>query len=817
MTLYEAVLRDCRHGVRLLVKTPGFTVAAVTMLALGIGANTAIFSVIRAVLVEPLPYGAPDRLVVIWNPADARATTHLSLREILTYGDEVASFDRVAGYTEANANLTGAEDPERVRAGFVTINCFQTLDVPPLLGRTFTPDEGRPGAPAVVMLAERLWLRRYGGAPDVVGRSIRVNGRERTVVGVMPASFRLPLDYRAARPTEVWLPLTVDRANPGAWGDRSYFAIGRLKAGVSPSAATSEVAVITDRWVGQGLEGFRGGVIRRHALPVQDLVTGTARTPLLVLLGAVAAVLLIACANVVNLMFARADARRREVAIRAALGAARGQVIRLFVTEAAVLSLIGALGGIALAQLALRLLVALEPAGIPRVEEVALDPGVLAATAVLSMLSALLFGLAPALQLVGSGLTTFLSDSGRHGTAGRRSQMVRRTLVVVQLAFSVVLVVGAGLLVRTLTELRRIDLGFDPRNILTAQLQLPLADYQDDDAIRFYRELTTTIRQLPGVIDAGAVRVIPLARSIGDYSITIDGRPTRPGENPNGDFQWVTPGYFAAMGVALSSGRLLTDHDGPDAPLAVVINETMAARYWPGEDAVGKRFHMGGNTAMPPMTIVGIVRPTHHNRVVESPRAEMYLPHAQLARSVGGAARSMALVVKTAGDPLPMVDAVRAVVRQIDRNLPLADVRTMEEITAAALATPRFAALLLAVFATLALALATIGVYATISLLVAERAQEIGIRIALGAARRRVVGLVLREGLILTIAGLSAGLFGAIVLSRSLETLLYGVGRYDAATFATVSIVLVIAALAACFNPARRATAVDPALALRQG
>jgi putative ABC transport system permease protein len=755
---------------------------------------------------------------MIWNPADPRGTTHLSVREVVGYGEEAESFERVAGYSETNANLTGEEDPERVRAAVVTANLFDTLGVQPLRGRSFTAEDGQPGAADVAVLSEGLWQRRFGGAPDVVGRSIRVNGRPRTVVGIMPDSFRLPLDYRAERPTEIWLPLIVDRANLGAWGDRSYFGIARLKVGVTPPGATSQLAVITDRWVEAGFDGFRGGVSRRDALPVQDLITGTMRTPLLILLGTVAVVLLIACANVVNLLLARADVRRREVAIRAAIGASRRHLISQLFTEAALLSLLGGICGLAIAHTALRLLVLLRPVNLPRVHEVMLDPGVLAFAAALAIGSALLFSMAPAFQVTRPQLAGLLNDGGRSGTSGHGRRTVRGALVVVQLALSVVLVVGAGLLARTLIALYRIDLGFDSRNILTVQLQLPQADYPEaDQVVVFYQQLIRQIEQLPGVRHAGAVRVIPLARTIGDYSITIEGRAKRAGENPNGDFQWVTPGYFSAMGMTLLRGRLPTDFDGEGTPLVVVINDTMAARYWPGQDALGKRFHMGGSTNMPPLSIVGIVRGTRHNAVVEPARSEMYLPHAQLPRSVGGAARAMALVVKTADDPLRIVGSIRAVVHRMDPNLPLADVRTMEQITATALSTPRFAALLLGVFAVVALCLAGIGIYATISLLVTERSKEIGIRMALGAARRSVLGLILREGLILTTAGLTVGLIGALILSRAVETVLYGVKRFDPVTFMIVPVVLLIVAVGACLNPARRATAVDPVATLRQG
>lgn len=818
MGFIDVARRDLQHTIRMFLKTPGFTVAAAATLGLGIGANTALFSLMKAVLVEPLPYSAPDRLVAVWDPAHPRETTHLSVREIVSYAEEVRSLETVAGYTETNANLTGDANPERVRAAAVTVNLFDTLGVAPILGRTLTATDGQPGGQLVVMLSHGLWQTRFGAASDVVGRSVIVNGRARTVVGVMPPSFRLPLDFRSDRPTEIWLPLAIDPVNLGAWGDRSYYAIGRLAPGIAPAAATSELAGVTGRWVQAGYDGFRGGVNRRDAVPLHELITGAVRTPLVVLQGAVVVVLLIACANVVNLMLARAGVRRHEIAIRTAIGATRQRLMSQMAVEAAGLALLGALSGLAIAYAALRLVVVLRPANVPRLDGVALDPLVLGFCATLSVLSALLVGLAPAFKLVTSTPVGLMSDSGRGATSSRRRRSAQRVLVVVQLAFSVVLVVGAALLLRTLAELHRIDLGFEPRNVLTAQVQLSPADYPTDErVVEFYRQLTERVQQLPGVIRAGAVRVLPLARTIGDYSITIEGKPRAPGENPNGDFQWVTPGYFAAMGVTLLHGRLLTDHDRQDAPLVAIINETMAKRYWPGGDALGRRFHMGGSTQMPPVTIVGIVRGTRHNTIVEPERAEMYLPHAQLPRSVGGAARSMALIVKTAGDPLTMAGPLRDVVRALDSNLPLAEVRTMEDIADAALSTPRFATLVLSVFAVLALSLAIIGIYATVSLLVAERSLEIGIRMALGAQWGSIFALVIREAAMVTAAGLTVGLIGAYISSRSLESLLYGVRRLDPATFVAVPALLAIVALAACVNPARRAAAVDPAVTLRQG
>ncbi len=612
----------------------------------------------------------------------------------------------------------------------------------------------------------------------------------------------------------------MDPANLGQWGNRSYIGVARLHDEATPASATSEFSVIASRWVDAGFvsaqpDGSLGG-LARAALPVEEFVLGRVTGPLLVLLGAVGFVLLIACANVANLMLARADIRRQEVAVRAALGAARSQVVRLLLTESVVLALMSSVFGLAVAWGATRLLVTLRPAGLPRVEDVTLDGTVLIATAAIAICSGLLFGLAPALQLSRPSLTNVLKDGGRSGTAGRSRQLVRRGLVVLQMASSVVLALGAGLLIRSLVELNRIDLGFNPSHVLSAQLQLSATDYpQPPDVVRFYRQLLERVATLPGVTAAGAVRILPLARQIGDWSIVIEGRPRVAGENPNGDFQAATPGYFETMGIPLVRGRYLSAADREDAPLAVVINETMANRYWPGEDAIGKRFIMGTDPK-PWLTIVGIVRTVRHNAIVEPARAEMYVPHAQIAQQIGGTPRAMGLVLKTTGDPLALAGAIRDTVRQLDKNLPVSDIRSMDEVTATALSQPRFTTLLLGLFAALALALAAIGIYGTVSLLVAERTQEMGIRLALGAGRGTILRLILGQGMLLASAGLLLGVTGALFLTRLLASLVYGVGTLDPITFAAVPALLALVAAAACLAPAQRAASVDPVLTLKR-
>jgi predicted permease len=741
------------------------------------------------------------------------------LREILSYGAEAPGLEQLAGYTETNANLTGGTEPERIRAAAVTANIFETLGVKPAFGRGFAPAENDPGAPLVVVLGHDVWQRRFGGA-DIVGRTIQVNGRPRTVIGIMPASFRLPLDYRAARPTEVWYPLTIDRANLEHWGSRSYFAVGRLTPHATAANATAEFKLIGDRWVAAGYvkpSPDRGLV--RSAVPVQDLIVGDLRRPLLILLAAVSVVLLIACANVLNLLLARADRRRHEIVIRGALGASRGHLVGQLLTENMLLSIAGGLLGIPLARAAMQILITVRPAGLPRVEEAGLDVTVLAFAIGLAIMTGLVVGTLPALTLARQQLGGLLNAGGRGASPGKKRLAIRRGLVIAQLAFSVVLVIGAGLLVRSLIALNRIDLGFDPKNVLTAQLQVPASDYPDpEDVVAFYRQLTDRLQTAPGVVAAGAVRVLPIARHIGDWSITVEGRPLAfANENPNGDFQAITPGYLAAMRLTLLRGRSLTDADGPDAPLVVVINDTMADRYWPGQDAIGRRFQMGGSgTQLPPMTIVGVVRTSRHNAVVEAPRAEMYLPYAQLPRSLGGVVRAMAIVMRMQADPLSGAAVLRQTVGEMDRNLPVGDILLMEHVTATALAGPRFATFLLGLFALLALTLAAVGTYATISLLVSERSREIGIRMALGAGRRTIVRWVLREGFMLGAVGIGVGIAAAFVSTRLLESLLYDVKPLDPMTFATVPVLLGVVAIAASVTPAVRAASVDPVRTLRQ-
>jgi putative ABC transport system permease protein len=823
----DRLKQDAKLALRRLQARPSFAIVAILTLALGIGATSAIFSVLRAVLLRPLPYEDPERVVMVWNSWTGWRETWLSDPEVFDYRAGVQGFEQLAAYTTTSANLTGGGEPERLAVATVTPEIFDVLGVKPVVGRGFLPEEGRSGGQresnlsgnTVAVIGYGLWQRRFGGDRSIVGSTILVNGSPRTVVGILPAGLRLPKDYEVSVPAEVWLPLVFNPDSLGSRGSHYLFGVARLREGATIAQANAELRRVTQRWVQDGVVHAEAQ-FTAYARPVSDVVLGSVRPVLLVLVGAVVFVLLIACANVANLLLARSDDRGREMAIRASLGATRRRLFEQLLTESILLATAGGVAGVLLARLGLQVLLALDPASVPRVEDVRLDSAVLAFTAILTVLTGILFGLAPALKLSRPGvragsMADMLRDGGRT-TAGQARQRFRRVLVVAEIALSVVLVVGAGLMIRSFLALQRIDLGYDPASVLTLRMALPARDYSEpQQVVTFYRELQRRVKALPGVRSAGFVRLLPLTGTMGDWSISIEGRTRAPNENPHGDWQVVTPGYFETMGMQLVRGRFLQPGDHENGMPAVVINETMAREYWPNEDAIGKRFRQG-TMDQPFFTIVGIVRDTRHNAVVEEARTEMYHPHAQYPMSVGFAPQAMTLVVKTAGAPLRLVDAVRSEVRALDANVPVSEVQAMEHVVANAFSQPRFTTFLLVVFAGIALSLAAIGVYGVFSYAVTQRTHELGIRVALGARWSDILGLVLGGGAALALAGIALGTGAALLLTRLMRTLLYGVGTLDPLTFVLVPLLLAVVALLACYIPARRATKLDPLTALRQ-
>jgi predicted permease len=810
----DRILADLAHAFRRLLRAPGFTAIATLTLALGIGANTAIFSLVKAVVLRPLPYADADRLIMVWNKQQDRGeTTWLSGPESRDYQAQVNTFERFAVYTTSAGNLTGGIEPERVFVGVVTPNMFDALGVRALVGRAFASSDSAAAIVNEAVLGHGLWTRRFGARRDIIGQTVQINGSARTVVGVMPPDFRLPLDFANDRPAELWTPL--DLATQTSTGDHSLLGIGRLKAGVTLDQANTTLRAAEQSWVALG-RWNQDNVGSRGAAPLKDLVLGDLTSTMWVLLGAVGFILLIACANVANLTLARSDDRHREVAVRAALGASPGRIAGQLLTESVLLAALGGAMGAVMAFAGLRGLVAMRPAGIPRVEDVGIDLGVLAFTFALSVVTGLLFGLAPALELSRPDLNKSLKEGGRTGSVGRGRQQFRDALAVSQMAFSVVLLIGAVLLVRSFVALRRVDLGFASQSALTLRVTTPPASYAGtNEVIAFHRTFRHRLAELPGVVQVGATRALPLTGTIGDWSITLESRPTAPGENPNGDWQVVAPGYFESMGIKLVSGRSFNDSDNETSPIVAVVNEAMAKKYWPDRDAIGQRFRIG-TQERPWITIVGVSGQVRHNAVTEEPRTEMYVPHAQWAAAGASAPRGMTYVIKTSGDPLALVGYARQLARSMDPGLPIADIRTLESVTDDALAQPRFATQLLALFAVLALTLAAIGIYGVIALLVTRRRQEIGIRMALGAKPAMILALVVRRGMALSATGVTIGLLAAALLTKALGSLLYGVTRFDLVTFATVPAILAAVALTACLIPASRAALMDPVRALRE-
>jgi putative ABC transport system permease protein len=809
-TLLETTWRDARFGLRTLARTPGFTVAAVLALALGIGATTAIYSVVDAVLLRPLPYRAPDRLAVLLH----RGRNPVAPGNFLDWRRDARNFEAMGAAEFWQANLTGIDPPERVTGLRVTADLLPMLGVTPQIGRLFTPDEDGPGREHVVVLGHRLWQRRFGGDPAVLGRTVTLDGEAHTVVGVMPRGFEFPPFW--ARGAELWAPLPLaDRA--GNRTGQSLRAFGRLAPGASLAQARAEVAAITAR-LEQAYPGTNRDV-RVRAL--DEIVVGDVRSALLVLLGAVGLVLLIACANVAHMLLARAAVRHREVALRVALGASRGRMIRQLLTESVVLASIGGAAGVVLAAGAVRAVVAFGPVDIPRLETVTVDLRVLVVAVLLSMLTGIAFGLVPAVQASRLDLTASLREGERGSTTGAGRNRLRRLLMASELALALVLLVGAGLMIRTFVALRGLDPGFRPDHVLSAVVSVTgSAAAEPGRRVAFYRDVLDRVRARPGVASAGAINHLPLAGDIWGFPFSVEGRPrSAPGEAPSAAYRVVVPGYFATMRLPLVRGRDFTERDDGGAPGVVIVDEWMARQYWPGEDAIGRRLTLDDLDKDPKwLTVVGVARDSARSDWSAPPENEMYLPFLQ-TRSYLESPRSqftyLTLVVRTSAEPAALAPALRAAVWSADGHATVSEVQTMDDVVAGATASPRFYLLLLVTFATVALTLAAVGVYGVMSYSVARRRSEIGIRMALGARPADVIRLVLHESAAVAAVGTLAGLAAALALTHVMTSLLYGVGAADPLTFVSVSAVLALVALAATYVPARRAVRVDPLATLR--
>ena len=803
----DSLLRDLRFSARSLLKRPALTLIAIVTLAIGIGANSAIFSVVNALLLKPLPFPDPDRIVALWDKVPSRGVerNEVTVANYLDWRAQNKTFEQLGIYRWWSTNLTGVDSPERVQGFQVTSNFLDIVGVKPLLGRGFSAEENQPGKDPVVLLTYNLWQRRFGADPNIVGKTIATNGVTRTVIGVMPPDFNYP------KGAEIYAPLAITPELARSRDNHSYLGIGLLKPGVSLQGAQADLDTIAGQLEKQYPESNTG-----RGIVIYPILKDTVRmysTALWVMMAAVGFVLLIGCANVANLTLARAIGRQREIALRVALGASRFRIVRQLLTESVLLGLAGGVLGIFVAFWGVDLIRTASPGEAARFasgwNHLGINLPVLAFTLLLSVLSGVLFGLAPAWQLSKPNLNSALKEGGRQATSG--SHRLRGLLVVSEVALSLMLLVSAGLLIRSFLQLVKTDPGFNSENLLTMSLVLPAAKYKEEpQRAAFYSDLVRRVEELPGVTSAALVNHLPLGGSNSSTSFLVEGIPAPPpGQEFEGRYRVCTPNYFHTMGIAVLKGRAFTEQDKAGSQPVIIINETLARRYWPNTDPIGKRMRYTG----PPeqnswMQVVGVVQDVKHEMNLPV-TADFYTPHAQ------DAWQSMVLVAKTKVEPAAMAAPIRQQVLSIDKDQPVFDVKTMWEVRAISLALFSFSSVMLSIFAGLALLLAAIGIYGVMFYSVTQRTQEIGIRMALGARTTDVLKLVVRNGMSLALIGVIAGLAGAFALTRLLASLLFGVTPTDVVTFSVVTVGLLMIALLACYIPARRATKVDPLVALR--
>jgi putative ABC transport system permease protein len=798
----------------MLLKAPSVSIVATIALALGIGANTAIFSVVNAVLLRPLPFANPEQLMNLWETDSTRGYVRgaASYPNFVDWREQNHVFERLASYHDNDFIMTGRGDSTRLRGAVVNADLFPLLGVAPVIGRGFLPDEDKPGdSGRVVVLSQGLFQKRFNSDPNVVNQSMVLDGKNYTIVGVMPSAFQFPIQND---PVELWTTVALDREGKEPIteerGAHYMNVIARLKPGVSKEQAQAEMTSISARleqqYPDKNLHKSSG------VEPTLEALVSDIRPALLILLGAVGCVLLIACANVANLLLARAMVRHKEMAIRSALGASRMRVVRQLLTESVLLSLTGGALGLVLAVWWSDLLVALGKENIPRALQVGLDWRVLAFTFLVSVLTGIIFGLVPALHSSKTELTESLKEGGRGSGEGARRNRIRGVLVVSELAIAVILLVGAGLLIQSLWRLRQVSPGFESENLLTLVVGIPEVKYPTEKQAQFYRELVARVQSLPGVRSAGAVIPLPLSGDMFRISFETEGRPVAKGDQPSADFFAIGDGYFKTLGVSMLQGRDFNERDNKQAPAVIIVNQAFARKFFPNEDPIGKRIKPGisTDTDKPAMReIVGVVSDVRNRNLSSELRPGYFLPAAQIPFN------QMTMVVRTTNDPHSVITAVQNEVHAMDRELPVFNVKTMDEYISATVAAPRFNATLLLIFATVALVLTIVGLYGVMSYSVAQRTNEIGIRMALGAQTRDVLRLIVSQGFKLVLLGLAIGLAGAFALMRVIASLLFGVTTKDPLTFAVVAVLLGLVALLACYVPARRATRLDPLSALR--
>ena len=812
----ETLWQDIRYSFRMLRKSPGFTAVAVLALALGIGANSAIFSVVNAVLLEPLPYAKPDRLVRLFVAGTSQSKEpvikSVSYPDFVDLREQNSVFEEMAIIDGTSLIMAEGVEPERLQCAMVSASLFPLLGVHTVEGRAFTSEEDRPGGPPVVLLSSGLWQRRFGSSLDILNQTITLSKNSYTVIGILPPDFKMPSNLTGSRSFDLWMPV-MPSAYKRTRDMNRYESYARLKPGVTLEQAQTELTAIAASLEQQYQDSNKGKAMR--IVPLNDLVVRNSRATLLVLFGAVGVVLLIACANVANLMLARATSRSKEIAIRAAMGATRRRIIQQLLIESAALALLGGAVGLLVALWSVDALVALQPVGLPRVDEIGINLNVALFTIGLSLLTGLLFGLAPALHVSKPDLATTIKEGSGSASASAASNRIRSLLVVSEVAMALVLLVGAGLLIKSFWRLQHVDPGINPTNLLTFQLSIPQTEYATPQQTKdFYQQLTDRLQSLPGVQSAAAVNILPLGGGFSCDSFTRDDRPLKSGDEPCAEYRSVTPDYFRAMGIALLAGREFTDRDQQTSAPVAIINEALARQFWPDENPIGMRLtpDTGEHVSR---EIIGIVKDIKHFGLDIETAPELYVPHFQDPWP-----RSMTMVLRTQGDPMSLSAAVRSEVKEMDKALPVLNIRSMDQLLSRSVAEPRFRTVLLGGFAALALLLASLGIYGVIAYSVSQRTREIGIRMALGAQMPDIMRMVVRQGLLLTSAGVAIGIACAFVLTRVLLTgvlssFLYQVSVTDTMIFVAIPLILIGVALGACFVPARRATKVDPMIALR--
>lgn len=796
----NTLFQDLRFAWRSLSKRPAFTIVAVLSLALSIGANTAIFSVINAVLLRPLPYTEPDRLVDLYEsfPQGYGSVSPANFRD---WREQNNAFSQLTAHMSGDLNLQGVSNPERLSAEFASDNLFGLLGVKPMLGRTFVAGEDRPGAPHVVVLSDGLWHRRFGADPAVIGKTITLSGDPYTIVGVMPDRFRFPASVKR----DLWAPLQLDPKMDALRGSHWLAAIGRLRPGVQLTTAEAQMHQIAARLAARypADQKDRSVVI----IPLRQDLTGTVRPALLVLLGAAGLVLLIACANMANLLLARATDRRREVAVRLALGAQRARLIRQFLTESVLLALMGGVVGLVLAYGGAGTLLRMAGSSIPFGSDVAFDPAVFAFLLIVAAATGVIFGLVPALQATQVDLQSDLKEGGGKGSVGRGRQRFRNLLVVSETALALVLLVSAGLLMRAFLKLQNTDTGMVTQNVLTMHVSVPPQKYDSTVSARFYQPVLQGVGAIPGVRAVGLISLLPLQESYANGQFVIQGRaPDKPGDEPFAEKRIVSPGYFGALGIPVVKGRNFSEQDAANAAPVLLVNQALVRKYFNDSDPIGRRIQISDSVWAP---IVGVIADVHESRLDRPSAPTLYGSFLQLPQN------DMTLVIGTTVSATSITPAVRSAIHAVDPDQPVYNVKTMDDVVAASVSNTRFSFWLLGTFAAIALALAAAGIYGVMSYTVTQRTREIGIRIALGARHSAVTQLIVRHGMSLAIAGLAIGTVIALALTRVLASMLYGASATDPATFAGVALLLGIVALVASYVPARRAAAVDPVIALR--